>query len=113
MVRAIEIVEVGPRDGLQNEAKIVSTADKVDLIRRAIAAGAKRIGVVTPYQPIGDKNVVRFFGDIGFDVVKIKGLRCPTAVSIAHVSENDLRKALIEVNGPDIDALVQALRGAS
>ena len=51
--------------------------------------GAKRLGVVTPYQPVGDANVVRFFNEIGFDVVKIKGLRCPTAVSIAHVQEAD------------------------
>lgn len=70
--------------------------------------GAKRIGVVTPYQPIGDENVIKFFNEIGFEVVRIKGLRCPTAVSIAHVSENELRQALIEVNGPDVDALVQA-----
>lgn len=51
MVRAIEIVEVGPRDGLQNESKIVSTADKVELIRRAIAAGAKRIEVASFVNP--------------------------------------------------------------
>jgi maleate isomerase len=69
--------------------------------------GAKRIGVVTPYQPIGDKNVVRFFNDIGFEVVKIKGLKCPTAVAIAHVSEDELRNALIEVNSDDVDAIVQ------
>lgn len=69
--------------------------------------GAKRIGVVTPYQPIGDENVVKFFSEIGFDVVKIKGLKCPTAVSIAHVSEDSLRQALMDVNGADVDALVQ------
>jgi len=60
--------------------------------------GAKRLGVVTPYQPVGDANVVRFFNEIGFDVVKVKGLRCPTAVSIAHVQEAELRQALLEVN---------------
>ena len=70
--------------------------------------GAKRIGVVTPYQAVGDENVVRFFEEIGFEVVRIKGLRCPTAVSIAHVTEDDLRQALFDVNGDDIDALVQA-----
>jgi maleate isomerase len=69
--------------------------------------GAKRIGVVTPYQPVGDKNVVRFFNDIGFEVAKIKGLRCPTAVAIAHVTEDELRQSLIEVNSADVDALVQ------
>jgi maleate isomerase len=70
--------------------------------------GAKRIGVVTPYQPVGDENVVRFFNEIGFDVVKIRGLRCPTAVSIAHVQEDELRQALMDVNADDVDALVQA-----
>jgi len=70
--------------------------------------GARRLGVVTPYQPVGDANVVRFFNEIGFDVVKIKGLRCPTAVSIAHVQEAELRQALLEVNANDVDALVQA-----
>ncbi len=69
--------------------------------------GAKRIAVVTPYQPIGDKNVVRFFNDIGFEVTKIIGLKCPTAVAIAHVSEDELRDALLEVNSDDVDAIVQ------
>jgi maleate isomerase len=69
--------------------------------------GARRIGVVTPYQPVGDRNVVRFFGDLGFDVVAIKGLRCPTAVAIAHVDEQTLRRSLLELNRPEVDALVQ------
>ena len=51
MTRAIEIVEVGPRDGLQNEAVLVSTADKVELIRRCIAAGARRIEVASFVNP--------------------------------------------------------------
>ena len=69
--------------------------------------GAKRIGVVTPYQSVGDAQVVRFFEDLGFEVVAIKGLRCPTAVSIAQVPESTLREALLEVNSDDVDALVQ------
>ena len=51
MTRAIEFVEVGPRDGLQNEAVLVSTADKVELIRRAIAAGVRRIEVASFVNP--------------------------------------------------------------
>ena len=69
--------------------------------------GAKRIGVVTPYQPVGDENVIRFFNEIGFDVVNLKGLKCPTAVSIAHVSEDTLRDAILEVDDADVDAIVQ------
>lgn len=49
--RQIEFVEVGPRDGLQNEAVLVSTEDKVALIRRAIAAGVRRIEVASFVNP--------------------------------------------------------------
>lgn len=51
MAAAVEIVEVGPRDGLQNEASLVATADKVELIRRAVAAGARRIEVASFVNP--------------------------------------------------------------
>lgn len=47
----VTLVEVSPRDGLQNERAILSTADKVELIRRATAAGAKRIEVASFVNP--------------------------------------------------------------
>ena len=39
----VRIVEVGPRDGLQNEKQTVPTAVKLELIRRLAAAGLKTI----------------------------------------------------------------------
>jgi hydroxymethylglutaryl-CoA lyase len=47
----VELVEVAPRDGLQNEAVSVSTADKVALVRRTIAAGARRVEVTSFVNP--------------------------------------------------------------
>lgn len=47
----IEIVEVGPRDGLQNEKVQFSTENKVALIERLIAAGARRIEAVSFVNP--------------------------------------------------------------
>ncbi|MDP9084115.1 MAG: hydroxymethylglutaryl-CoA lyase [Pseudomonadota bacterium] len=41
----IELVEVGPRDGLQNESVTFSTAEKLEFISRAINAGVRRIEV--------------------------------------------------------------------
>lgn len=43
MAGRVTLVEVGPRDGLQNEAKPVSTADKLTLITRLADAGLRRI----------------------------------------------------------------------
>ncbi|MBC7543433.1 MAG: hydroxymethylglutaryl-CoA lyase [Candidatus Sericytochromatia bacterium] len=39
----VRVVEVGPRDGLQNEARIWPTADKVELIRRLVDSGLREI----------------------------------------------------------------------
>ncbi|PVM87298.1 hydroxymethylglutaryl-CoA lyase [Caulobacter radicis] len=51
MSRFIEIVEVGPRDGLQNEKSILTVEEKLDLIRRLEAAGARRTEVVSFVNP--------------------------------------------------------------
>lgn len=51
MNTSIEMVEVSPRDGLQNEPGFFPTADKLELIARAIAAGSKRIEVASFVHP--------------------------------------------------------------
>lgn len=40
---SVTIVEVGPRDGLQNEATLISVADKVALIEQLANAGLRKI----------------------------------------------------------------------
>lgn len=49
--RKVELIEVSPRDGLQNEPKILSTDVKVQLINRAVAAGVRRIEVASFVNP--------------------------------------------------------------
>ena len=51
MSRAITIVEVGPRDGLQNEKAVLEPAVRADLVRRLEAAGARRIEAVSFVHP--------------------------------------------------------------
>lgn len=51
MPSQIEFVEVGPRDGLQNEATLLSTEVKLGLIDHAIMAGARRIEVTSFVNP--------------------------------------------------------------
>ena len=50
-ITEITFVEVGPRDGLQNEKTIISSADKLTLINKAIEAGARRIEVTSFVNP--------------------------------------------------------------
>ncbi|HEY1260061.1 MAG TPA: arylmalonate decarboxylase [Stellaceae bacterium] len=80
-----------------------------DAARQALRCyGAiRRLGVVTPYMPVADEEVRRFFIDCGFEVMRLRGLKCASPVLIAHVSEQELRDAVLAVDGPDVDAVVQ------
>src|SRR5690349_11964809 len=49
--RTVEIVEVGPRDGLQDEPGLVSTADKVAYVEAVVRAGIKRVEVASFVNP--------------------------------------------------------------
>ncbi|MDH4571429.1 hydroxymethylglutaryl-CoA lyase [Salinicola acroporae] len=51
MPKHVSIVEVGPRDGLQNEAEPIATAAKLELIERLGAAGLKRIEAASFVSP--------------------------------------------------------------
>ena len=51
MPESIEIVEVSARDGLQDEALVFPTAGKLELIRRALDAGVKRLEVASFVHP--------------------------------------------------------------
>ncbi|MFT3760748.1 hydroxymethylglutaryl-CoA lyase [Thauera sp.] len=48
---AVRIVEMGPRDGLQNEKRLVSTDTKVELVRRLEAVGLKAIETTSFVSP--------------------------------------------------------------
>jgi maleate isomerase len=67
----------------------------------------KRLGIITPYFPIGDNQVRKFFTDCGFEVVNLLGLKCTSPVNIARVTEAEMRDAFNAVNDDSIDALVQ------
>jgi maleate isomerase len=71
------------------------------------AFGAETISFVTPYQPVGDEQVRGFYEDCGYEVSTVKGLKCESATAIAEVTESELAAALREIDGPDVDALVQ------
>src|SRR5262245_27950930 len=47
----IQIVEVGPRDGLQSESQVLPTATKVEFVRRLRASGLERIEVASFVNP--------------------------------------------------------------
>ncbi|QMW22308.1 maleate cis-trans isomerase family protein [Sandaracinobacteroides saxicola] len=67
----------------------------------------KRISVITPYMPVGDAQVRKFFEDSGYEVMALKGLKSPSPMMIAHESETTLKRAIQEVDDPQVEAIVQ------
>jgi maleate isomerase len=69
--------------------------------------GARRISVFSPYQPVADVQVGTFFTEAGFDVAHVTGLRCPSATAISEVTPDRLEEVVAELDGDDVDAIVQ------
>lgn len=71
------------------------------------AHGARRIAFLSPYFPVANRHVRRFFEDSGFSVVRDVCLRRPSPVAIAHTTDGQCRAAIRELDGDDVDAIVQ------
>ena len=69
--------------------------------------GAKSIAVLTPHQPRGDEQVRRYFEEAGFRIPRLIGLKCASPVLIAHTTPQQVIAGLRELDGDDIDAIVQ------
>jgi maleate isomerase len=68
--------------------------------------GIRKLGIVTPYMPVADEQVRRYFTDLGYEVVHLKGLKSPSPMMIAHETPTTLKRAAQEVS-EGVDAVVQ------
>jgi maleate isomerase len=71
------------------------------------AFDVRRIAVFSPYQPVADENVRRFFTEAGFEVMAVTGLRCPSATAIAEVTPDRIIQTMIEIDSTEVEAIVQ------
>jgi maleate isomerase len=72
--------------------------------------GAKRIGLLTPFETVGNENAQRMFEDLGFDVVSTVGFSCEYALHVAHLPDWAKEKAIVELLATPanrLDAVVQ------
>ncbi len=67
----------------------------------------RRISFVSPYYPAANAQVRAFFEDCGYTVVRDIALQCTSWTNIARVETPRLRGALTELDGPDVDAIIQ------
>lgn len=69
--------------------------------------GISKIALLSPYYPVANAEVIRFLADHGIETVRDICLQCPSWTAIAEVNESRIRSAVDELNGDDVDAIVQ------
>lgn len=104
MSRAIEIVEVGPRDGLQNDPVLLDTAVKLEFIERLIAAGVSRMEAASFVNP----KLVPAMADSDAVMEKVDRTRC-AFIGLA-LNERGMRRA-IDAGCDEINFVMVASEG--
>jgi maleate isomerase len=105
----------GGAKGAEGFAKAVSeeTGVGVTIGSTATAAaiealgGIRRIALLTPYWPVMNAEVKRYFADVGLAVVRDTALQCTSWTGIAAVTPAECRETIRRLDGDDVDAIVQ------
>ena len=69
--------------------------------------GIRRIAFLSPYYPVANAEVRRYFADMGYETVRDVPMRAPSWTAIAQITEERCREVLRELDGPEVDAIIQ------
>lgn len=105
MTRKIEIVEVGPRDGLQNDPSLLSTDVKLEFIERLIDAGVRRMEAASFVHP----KLVPAMADSDEIMKRVPRNRGASYIGLA-LNERGMRRA-IEAQCDEINFVMVASEG--
>jgi hydroxymethylglutaryl-CoA lyase len=101
MSEYVEIFEVGPRDGLQNEARMIPAADKIALVDLLSGAGFKRIEVASFVSP-------KWVPQMADGAEVLAGIKRADGVSYAGLTPNMQGYARAKAAGADEIAIFAA-----
>ena len=71
------------------------------------ADGLSRVALLTPFFPAGDEAAKAALEAAGLIVPRVLGLRAPGPAAIGRIGLDRLREAVRELDGPDVEAIVQ------
>jgi maleate isomerase len=95
------------KENIEEVAGLKLSIGSESLANALQAHGAKRIAFVSPYFPVANTAVREYLSDYGIETRRDVCLQCPTWTAIAEVTEDTLVEVLAELDGDDVDALVQ------
>ena len=69
--------------------------------------GIRRIAFRSPYYPVANAEVRGYFKDMGYETVRDVPMRASSWTGIAQIPTSRCREVLRELDGPDVDAIIQ------
>lgn len=69
--------------------------------------GIKKVAFLSPYYPVANTEVAKYLSDYGYQTVRDYPNRCPSWLSIAAVTPNTIRNIVRQIDGDDVDAILQ------
>ncbi len=96
------------REGVEQASglKVTTGAEAVAAALQAYG-GIKRVAFFSPYYPAANAEVSKYLSDYGFETVRDVPLQCPSWISIAEVTPEQVRDTFKQLDGDDVDALIQ------
>ena len=85
----------------------VSTGAEAVVAALRAYGNISKVAVISPYWPTANTQVANFLSDHGYETVRDLALRCPSWTSIAQVATQRLREGFHEIDGDDVEALIQ------
>ena len=69
--------------------------------------GIKKVAFFSPYYPVANTEVSNYLSDFGIETVRESCLRCQSWTAIAEVDEALARQSFLDLDGDDVDAILQ------
>ncbi len=96
------------RENIEQVAGLKLSIGSESLVAALQAFGSiKKVAFLSPYYPVANDSVRTFLSDYGFETLRDTCLQCPSWTAIAEVPESQLIEVLRDLDGDDVDALIQ------
>lgn len=85
----------------------VTTGSEATVAALEAYGGIKKVAFLSPYYPTANAEVRNFLSDYGFETVRDVALQRPSWIAIAETTPEMLRETFLQLDGDDVDALIQ------
>lgn len=93
---------------VEDVAGVALTMGSESLVAAIKAYGSiKKVAFLSPYFPIANQQVSQYLSDHGIETARDYCFRCPSWTAISQISERELVDVLKQLDGDDVDALLQ------